>query len=301
MTWQNKTKRAVAYYRSTVAEGDETIESQREQVREWAEKHGLEIIREFEDRGASGLHTEPHAGFDELMRRVKKDRSFQFVLCADVTHWGRCHDMDLPPWFSDECLKAGKAVIYTKITDCQNPDPFLPIFLHFERLRYNDCCSQGRRIRRGLMRAADQGYWTGGNPPYGMRRLLVDKDGNPLHSLEPGQRKTVHNHRVALVAGEPAEVAAIRRIFHEFVDRGYSRTQIAAGLNAKRLPSPRGGSWNARQVLACLRTQAYAKPITYRLKKSRRGKTSDQWVRTPKASDGIINLQQFQRAQEILV
>lgn len=95
-------------------------------------------------------------------------------------------------------------------------------------------------------------------------------------------------------------MAAIRGIFHQFVDLGYSRARIAKGLNAKRIPSPSGGPWNARQVLVCIRTKAYAKPTTYRRKKSRRGKTSDQWAHMPKAREGLISLEQFQRAQEML-
>jgi DNA invertase Pin-like site-specific DNA recombinase len=116
----DRSKRAVAYYRSTMEEGDESIETQREQVRKWAEKYGLDIVREFEDRNASQLHTKPHSGFEQLMRRVKRDRSFLFVLCADVSHWGRSNDMNLPASYSDECLKSGKAVIYTKESDCEN-------------------------------------------------------------------------------------------------------------------------------------------------------------------------------------
>lgn len=52
-------KRAVAYYRSSMTESDGAIESQREQVRGWAEKNGIEIVREFVDTGTSGLHTQP--------------------------------------------------------------------------------------------------------------------------------------------------------------------------------------------------------------------------------------------------
>jgi hypothetical protein len=179
------------------------------------------------------------------------------------------------------------------------------MFSQFERFRGARCdCTMGKRIQRGRMLAAQKGYWTGGNPPYGTRRLLLDKNGNPLHLLKPGQRKTVKSHRVTLVEGEPAEVAAVRRIFHEFVDLGYSMARIAEGLNAKRVPSPGRGPWSARKVLACLRTKAYASPITYRRKgkrkTSRRGKTPDRWVHTPEASEGLISLEQFQRAQEML-
>lgn len=299
----DRSKRAVAYYRTTVMEGDESIESQREQVREWAEKHGLEIVREFEDRGDPGMNTELPPGFEALMRRVKRDRSFQFVLCAEVSRRDPGDDIDLPEWYSNECLKAGKAVIYTKMSDCENPDPIRPIFTHYMRLQYNDCCLPGQRVRRGLRHAAEQGYWTGGRTPYGMQRLLLDEKGKSLGLLESGERKIVHNHRVALVAGAPSEVAAIRRIFHQFVNLGYSTGRIARGLNAKRIPPPSGGAWKTRQVLACLRNKAYVGPIAYRHKKTRwtsLGGESDQWFHTPKARQSIVRLEQFLRAQEML-
>jgi DNA invertase Pin-like site-specific DNA recombinase len=44
--------RAVAYYRHSAQDRQEnSIPIQREQVRQWAEKNGVEIIDEFEDAG----------------------------------------------------------------------------------------------------------------------------------------------------------------------------------------------------------------------------------------------------------
>lgn len=94
----------------------------------------------------------------------------------------------------------------------------------------------------------------------GLRRLLLDEKGNPIHLLEPGQRKGIQNQHVALVAGDDAEVAAIRRIFQEFVDRRYSTARIAEGLNARKVRSPSGGRWNAAQVRDRLRIEAYNRP-----------------------------------------
>ena len=51
--------RAVAYYRHSAQDRQEnSIPTEREQVRQWAEKHGVEIIEEFEDAGKSGLNAE---------------------------------------------------------------------------------------------------------------------------------------------------------------------------------------------------------------------------------------------------
>ena len=44
-------------------------------------------------------------------------------------------------------------------------------------------------------------YWAGGSPPYGFNRLLLDEKREPLHTLDPGQRKGIQNQRVTLVEG----------------------------------------------------------------------------------------------------
>ena len=42
--------RAVAYYRQSAQdEQDDSIPAQREQIREWADDHDVEIVREFTD------------------------------------------------------------------------------------------------------------------------------------------------------------------------------------------------------------------------------------------------------------
>jgi hypothetical protein len=49
-------------------------------------------------------------------------------------------------------------------------------------------CSRepGDKARRYRMIASEEGYWTRGNPPYGLRRSLPDEHRNPLYLLEPG-------------------------------------------------------------------------------------------------------------------
>lgn len=51
--------KAVAYYRQS-AQGrqENSVSAQRDQVRKWAEKHGMEITQEFADHGKSGLTAE---------------------------------------------------------------------------------------------------------------------------------------------------------------------------------------------------------------------------------------------------
>ena len=238
----------MAYYRHSAQDRQEnSIPIQRDQVREWAQKNGVEIIHEFADAGKSGLTAEDRPAFTELMEEwVKKRADFTYILCLDVSRWGRFQDLDLSAQFSAECKKHNKQVIYTTIGKPREDDPLYPVYVQFERFRAAQYSRElSEKVWRGCVKIAEQGYWAGGPPPYGFHRLLLDEKREPLHTLEAGQRKGIQNQRVTLVEGDPNQVAVIQRIFHEFVDLGYSEYRIAERLNDDRILSPGGGRWGA--------------------------------------------------------
>ncbi|MFO0915214.1 MAG: recombinase family protein [Pirellulales bacterium] len=299
--------RAVAYYRHSAQDRQEnSIPIQRDQVREWAEKNGVEIIQEFSDAGKSGLTSEGRPAFNELMDWVKQRKDFSYILCLDVSRWGRFQDIDLSAQFSAECKKHGKQVIYTTIGKPREDDPLYPVYVQFERFRAAQYSRElSDKVWRGCVKIVEQGYWAGGSPAYGLHRLLLDEKREPLHPLEPGQRKGIQNQRVTLIGGDPAQVAVIQRIFHEFVDLGYSEYKIAERLNADGIPSPGGRRWGAGGVLGRLRNESYIGTLTYnktsqKLKTPRHDNPPEKWIRTPEAFDGIISFEQFTRAQEVL-
>ena len=107
--------RAVAYYRHSVQDRQEnSIPIQREQVRQWAERNGVEIIEEFADAGESGLDAEDRPAFTEMMEQwVKQKDDFHYVLCVDVTRGGRFEDIGTSSQHTAECERYGKQVICT--------------------------------------------------------------------------------------------------------------------------------------------------------------------------------------------
>ena len=138
-----------------------------------------------------------------------------------------------------------------------------------------------------------------------MQRLLLDETREPVHVLEPGQRNSIQNQRVTLVQGDPAEVAIIQRIFHEFVELGYSEYRIAEGLNADGILSPGGHRWSAGMVVDRLRKEKYAGTMVYnqttqKLQTPVRRNPPEQWVRRPGAFEGIVSYEQFARTQQLL-
>jgi len=300
--------RAVAYYRHSAQDRQEnSIPIQRDHVREWAEKNGVEIITEFKDAGKSGLNAEGRPAFTEMMDEwVKKRSDFQYVLCLDVSRWGRFQDIDLSAQYSAECKRNGKLVVYTTIGIPQANNPLYPVYIHMERFRAAEYSKElSKKVWDGCVKISQQGYWAGGSPPYGLHRLLLDERREPLHVLAPGQRKGIQNQRVTLVMGDPAEVAVIRRIFYEFVERRYSEFLIAERLNADGILSGKGVHWTAGMIVYRLRNEKYRGTIVYnrtsqKLKTPRHANPPAEWVRTPEAFEGIIAPEQFDRGQEIL-
>jgi len=135
--------------------------------------------------------------------------------------------------------------------------------------------------------------------------LLLDEKREPLNVLDAGQRKGIQNQRVTLVEGPPEEVAIVRRIFEEFVEQGHSEYKIAERLNDDGILSPSGRRWGAAGVLARLRNEKYAGTMVYnqtssKLKTPKVPNPPELWVRTPEAFPGIVDVELYLRAQEIL-
>lgn len=64
--------------------------------------------------------------------------------------------------------------------------------------------------------------------------------------------------------GDPKKVRTVRRIFELFVDRKWSLNAIASELNAKSIPTPRGGAkWYVQTVKDILRQPAYKGTFEY--------------------------------------
>ena len=130
-------KQAVAYYRhSAQHKQDNAIRIQQERVRRWADEMQVKIIHEFVDAGKSGLNAEGRPAFTEMMEEwVKKRDDFEFILCLDVSRWGRFRDIDVSAHYSAECQKYGKQVIFLEAGKLTEDDPLYPVYVEFERMR----------------------------------------------------------------------------------------------------------------------------------------------------------------------
>ena len=154
------------------------------------------------------------------------------------------------------------------------------------------------------MKIAQQGYWAGGKPRYGLRRLLLNEARQPVQILQTGERKSIQNQRVTLAPGDEREVAVVRRLFHEFTEDGRHEHAIAERLNRDGILSPGGSTWDAAKVRDILMDERYAGTMIYnrttqKLKTPSRPNPKDQWIRTPESFEPMIDPKVFAKAQAI--
>jgi len=316
MTWweQKKKHRALAYYRHS-AEGrqENSIEIQREAVHHFAETYGFEIVEEFEDAGKSGLNAEGRTGFRSLFERVKPG-DVGYVICYDITRWGRFQNIDHSAAYEAKCAEYGVKVIYVVHGDVSknegDNDSFLDIQKALERKmagKYSRELSQ--KVFAGAVKVSQQGNRAGGPAPYGTVRIEVDEQRTIIGYMRPKQHKSYPNHRVRLAPDDKDDTAitcshagTIRHIFELFIAHNYSENQIVATLNDQNIPAPVGGKWTRESVRRILQNEQYAGSVVYnktssKLKTKRVRNPREQWIIIPGSYEPVVERDTFEAAQ----
>jgi hypothetical protein len=85
------------------------------------------------------------------------------------------------------------------------------------------------KVFAGQCRLSALGYWHGGPAAYGLRRLLVDENGQPRRLLKYQERKYLLSDHVVLRPGPIAEQRVIRNVFRQFVLEQKSELQYRSG------------------------------------------------------------------------
>jgi DNA invertase Pin-like site-specific DNA recombinase len=302
------TSKAVAYYRHSAQDRQEySIPIQSEQVRKFAAEHGIKIIREFKDHGVSGLSSKGRDQFLEMLQHVAEGpEEFDYVLALDMSRWGRFQDLVLSPYYIGLCQQYGKKVIFADIGIPKEDD-----LVHFLRLNVESyrAATYSRelsdKVFKGCMNIAKHGFRAGGQPPYGLRRLLLDEQRNPVQILKPGQRKSIQNQRVTLAPGDKDEIAVVRRIFRNFVKKRYLPKGIAETLNSEQIPSPGHRQWTSDSVVSTLNNELYIGTMVYnkttqKLQSKTKHNPKDEWIRTEDAFEAIIEKELFHQTQAML-
>ena len=104
---------AVQYVRMSTEHQKYSTENQSDTISNYAERHGMKIIRTYADDGKSGLRIDGRNALKRLIADVESGRTdFEVILVYDISRWGRFQDADESAYYEYICKRAGIRVIY---------------------------------------------------------------------------------------------------------------------------------------------------------------------------------------------
>lgn len=301
------TRFAAQYVRMSTEHQKYSIDNQSATISEYANRHGLTIVRTYADSGRSGLTLEGRPALQQLLADVRGgDTPFKSILVFDISRWGRFQDADESAYYEFFCKEAGLQVRY-----CAEPfenDGTLTSSLlkHMKRLMASEYSRElSAKVFAGACRLTTLGFKQGGTPGYGLRRLLVDEHGRPKAILATGQRKSIQTDRVLLIPGPDEAVCVVREIFRLFVTERIKKTEIAFRLNKRGILTQLDRKWDSDAIHRVLTNEKYIGNIIYnrksfKLKQRVVSNPPEMWVRGEGAVEPLVDVELFQAARRII-
>jgi DNA invertase Pin-like site-specific DNA recombinase len=300
--------RAAAYVRMSTEHQQYSTSNQMDTIREYAQRRGLEIVKEYSDEGKSGLNIQ---GRDSLARMISDvesgGASYSCILVYDISRWGRFQDADESAYYEYICRRAGIAVHYCAEQFENDGSPVSTIVKGVKRAMAGEYSRElSSKVFQGACRLIQLGFKQGGAAGYGLRRMLVDQNGEHKALLRSGEQKSLQTDRVILVPGPPEEVAVVRSLYEAFVHKGRSESDIAASLNARGVVTDLKRPWTRGSVHQVLTNEKYVGNNVYhrtsfKLRQRHVINPPDKWIRADGVFEPIVDRDLFFRAREIIL
>lgn len=293
------------YIRMSTEQQVESPENQERQLRAYADKYGIDVIRIYADLGVSGLTAE-RRHFLALIDDVEQGRNdYNIVLYLDDSRWGR--------FVNSREAEFYRMRLEQKHVICQACDKPLTLTHNIaDRImtilkdeNASDYCRQlSQKVLVGQCNLAAKGYRQGGAAGFGLRRILLDENGTPKQELVVGQRKSLQTERVILTPGSQLEQDKVRWIYDQFIN-GYREQEIANQLNREGWMNAFGRPWSRGTVLQVLTNEKYIGNNLFnrrssRLKSKVKTNPQNEWIRKENAFIPIVNAERFYIVQGII-
>jgi len=302
-------RRAAQYVRMSTEHQQYSTANQADVIREYAAKHGFDVVATFEDAGKSGLLLRGRDSLKNLLDVVESGKAdFDTILVYDVSRWGRFQDADESAYYEYRCKKAGISVKYCAEPFDNDGSPAATIIKSVKRAMAGETSRKlSVDVFLGQCKLIQLGYRQGGTAGFGLRRMLVDHTGQPKGVLARGEYKSLQMDRIILVPGPDEEVAVVQRMYRMFTQDGQKESQIATKLNDEGiLNADSGRPWTASMVRQVLSNEKYIgnnifNRVSFKLRVKRVYNPPDMWIRQDGAFEGIVEPEKFFMARGIFV
>ena len=298
--------RAAAYVRMSRDHQQYSTCNQLEVIRGFARRRNLEVVKEYSDEGKSGLKIKGRAALSQMIGDVLTKRvNYSHILVYDVSRWGRFQDPDEAAHYEFVCRQAGVTVHYCAEQFENDGCLTSAITKNFKRAMAGEFSRElSAKVCQGAARMIRMGFKQGGTASIGLRRMLVDQNGQHKGILNPGEQKSLQTDRVIFVPGPKKEIEAVRWIFQTFVDGQKGVTEIARLLNQQGVSSLARCPWTDCKIRNLLHNEKYIGNLVYARRTSKLGSRNvpnppEKWIRIERAFDGIVSRELFFKAQEL--
>ncbi|MBE3582322.1 MAG: recombinase family protein [Thermoanaerobacteraceae bacterium] len=272
--------KAVAYARfSSDNQREESITAQLRAIREYAQKHNIEIIKEYTDEARSAT-TDDRPGFLRMIADLKNGLKVDLVFVHKLDRFARNrYDAAV---YRREIQRAGARLVAVDQPLDDSPESVLLESL-LEGLAEYYSRNLAREVMKGMKENAYQGKFNGGWIPFGYR---------------------VENGRYII---NETEAIAVRKIF-EWVAEGKSYAYIQSKLNEMGYRTRQGKPFGRNSLHAILRNPKYAgiyvfNKVPRRIngkRNNRRKKPEEEIIIVTGAVPAIIDKELWDRVQKIL-
>lgn len=300
--------KAAAYVRMSTEHQQYSTNNQMDVIRDYASRRGMEIIKVYSDEGKSGLNIQGRDSLSQMISDVQSGLvNFSCILVYDVSRWGRFQNADESAYYEYICHRSGIAVHYCAEQFENDGSPVSTIVKGVKRAMAGEYSRElSSKVFQGACRLIQMGFKQGGAAGYGLRRMLVDQNGQPKGTLKIGECKSLQTDRVILVPGPEEEVANVQWIYKIFVNENKSEGEIARILNERGIKTDLGRNWSRGTVHQVLTNEKYIGNNVYhrtsfKLKKKHVENPPDKWIRANGVFEGIIDPTLFYTAQGIIL
>src|SRR5579872_2492327 len=153
--------RAAEYVRMSTEGQQYSIPRQQAAIREYAEQHGMTVVRTYADAGRSGLQLKNRPGLIQLLDDVQHGTpDFGFILVYDVSRWGRFQNTDESAFYEYLCRRAGIRVEYCVELFENDGGPLSAILKNIKRVMAAEYSrEQSARVFRSICAAVTRGHF----------------------------------------------------------------------------------------------------------------------------------------------
>ncbi len=299
--------RAAMYVRMSTDHQKYSTENQADAIREYADRHNMEIVKTYADDGKSGLTLEGRDALKQMIDDVQAGQAdYTTILPLDVTRWGRFQDVDESAYYEYICRRAGISVQYVSEQFQNDGSPISNIVKSVKRSMAAEYSRElSSKVFTGQCKLIEKGFRQGGPAGFGLRRMLVDEHGNPKGELKRGEHKSLQTDRVILVPGPDEEVEIVRWIYRAFTEDRMLEGVIAASLNQRGILTDLERPWTRGTVHEVLTNEKYIgnnvyNRVSFKLKMQRVVNSPEMWVRSEGAFEAIVDPAQFYTAQGMI-